>query len=118
MKNRTILLHAAIFAVPLGIFLILAPYSLLLGWNLLTSLLFWFILVPVLALYLPMIFLKKGLRVTPSLTGLVLFYGFMIFMIYDHFDTDLFTVMMASAVFNLALITAIGLSRRVLFMEV
>ena len=104
----------ATLAMPLGIFLILVPYSLLLGWSLLTSVLFWFILVPTLTFYLPMIFLKKGLHVTSSLAGLVLFYGFMIFMIYEHFDTDLFTVMMASAVFNLALITAIGLSKKFL----
>lgn len=47
-----------------------------------------------------------------SLTGLMLFYAIMVFMIYEHYKTDYFQLMMLSCLVNVALVTAISLPRK------
>lgn len=95
--------------VLIGLVLVLVPFSLLVGWNLFTLLLFWFIIVPALTFCLPTLFSKDKNHLFESLTGLLLFYGLMVFMIYEHDQTDYFQVMMASAIFNFLIVMLFGL---------
>jgi hypothetical protein len=94
-------------AVPAGLWGILVPFSMLIGWNLITLLLFWFVLIPVLTFYLPVVLSKSSNHLPESLAGLVLFYGIMVFMIFDHYKSDYFQVMVLSGVINLVLLWAI-----------
>ncbi len=98
--------------VPVGALLSLAIFSLAIGWNLLTALLFWFILLPILINKLPSIISKKNHYLKPSLVGLILFYAFLVFMIYEHYQTDLFQIMLFSFVFNLFLILFVNWIRK------
>lgn len=114
MKNKLNLSPRllATLIVPAGIILTLVPYSLLTGApHLISMVLFWFIIVPVLASHLPLIFIKNGNSLIPSLTGLTIFYLFMVFMIYKHYESEVFLVIMVSALFNLLTITFIGISK-------
>lgn len=88
-------------AVLLGLFCALAPYSLLMGWNLITLLVFWFLITPALAIWLPTLVTRRDGRMFASLAGLLIFYAFMVFMIYDHYKSDYFRIMMVSCVVNL-----------------
>jgi hypothetical protein len=102
-------LWTGILVVPVGLSIILAPYSLLIGWNLVTLFLFWFVVIPLLATYLPPYVSGKENHLMKSLAGLMLFYLCMVFMIYDHYQSDYFKVMMISAVINM--IVVVGISR-------
>ena len=84
-----------------GSFLALIPYSLLFGWNLATSILFWLFLLPALSYYLPIKFTGREDRFIKTFAGLILFYGFMVFMIYYHYKSDFFVFMIFSAFINL-----------------
>ena len=97
-----------------GLAIILVPFSLLIGWNLLTSFLFWFVVTPMLAIYLPAIVSRNKSHFVESSMGLITFYGLMIFMIYDHYKTDLFKVMIASCLVNLILISVIAWTRKLI----
>lgn len=97
-----------ILCVPVGLFVLLIPFSLLIGWNIFTLLIFWFILTPVVAEYLPTIFSKNKSLMTESLIGMLIFYSLLVFMIYEHYQTDLFSIMVASCLINLASITIIS----------
>ena len=94
-----------ILIVPIGLAAILVPYSLLLGWNLITLVLFWFVLVPWLAISLPTWFSVNKNIMLKSIVGLIIFYGLMVFMIYQHYQTGYFLVMMISGVVNLAIVS-------------
>ncbi|WPP49282.1 hypothetical protein [Catalinimonas niigatensis] len=94
--------------VTIGLAMVLIPFSLLVGWNIFTLLLFWFMIVPALTLYLPKMMNKDRNHLFESLAGMVLFYGLMVFMIYDHYQTDYFQVMMYSCGFNLLVVTLFG----------
>lgn len=87
-----------VMAIPLGIMTILAAYSLLLGWNLLTAVTFWFLIVPFLVFFLSKVL---GIRhLWQSFIALLCFYGVVIFMTYEHFRTDFYAVLFASLIFN------------------
>ena len=101
-----------VFAIPLCIFLVLAPYSLLVGWKVFTVLLFWLIIVPGVALFLNVKLLKETKPGWKVVVGLTSFYGFMIMMTYQHHATDYFAVMMFSFVWNLLMIMVVMLSDR------
>lgn len=98
--------------MPVGIGLSLALYSLVIGWNLLTTILFWFIMVPLLAHYLPLLISRRDLQPNQSILGLVLFYAIMVVMIYDHFQSDYFMLMIASLLINLGTISLIRALRK------
>ncbi len=102
-----------ILIVPLGLIIIGIPFSLLIGWNILTLLLFWFVLVPILSCYLPTIISNKNTYLFESATGLLLFYALMVFMIYDHYKTDYFQVMIFSGVINLIIVAFVAKVRRI-----
>lgn len=96
----------------LVLLIILAPYSLLIGWNLLTLLLFWFVIIPLVAVYMPTRLSRNQDHLIESLMGLVVFYGFMVFMIYKQYQTDYFQVMIISGVVNCFVVIATILLRR------
>jgi hypothetical protein len=100
-----------IFIVPLSLIIILVPFSLVVGWNLLSLFIFWFVLTPLAAYFLPVMVSKTRSHLTGSVAGLLIFYGFMVFMIYDHYRTDYFQIMIASCVVNIGLVTILSLSR-------
>lgn len=96
-----------VLCVPVGLAVILVPFSLLIGWNLLSAVIFWLVLTPVLAGHLPTLISNNKNLLAESLTGLLIFYALMVFMIYDHFKTDLFLIMMVSCLVNLGSVTII-----------
>ena len=98
--------------IPVALFVILVPYSLWIGWNLLSLFLFWFVLIPIAAFYLPSVVSSRDYTLSKSSAGLLLFYGVMVFMIYDHYQTDYFQVMMVSFAVNIMLVIAIVLANR------
>lgn len=95
--------------IPFGLALVLVPYSLLIGWNLLTLLLFWFVILPILTLYLPTKVSRNTNHLVEALSGLMIFYAIMVFMIYDHYQSDFFQLMILSLLINAGLVTGITL---------
>lgn len=108
LKNRL----RGIFAVPISLAIMLVLFSLLVGWNPVTLFLFWFILVPVLTLCLPTVLLKNKNNLVDSLFGLIIFYGFMIWMIYEHYQTDYFQLMIVSLGLNIVIVVVISFAVR------
>lgn len=98
--------------VPCGLAVILVPFSLLIGWNLLTLILFWFLIVPMLSIYLPSIISGNNNHLFESIVGVLIFYAIMVFMIYNHFKTDYFQIMIFSLVINLVFISSMPWFRR------
>ena len=103
--------------VPAGLAIVLVPYSLLLGWNGPTLVLFWLVITPVLAVNLPRLVSNKGSYLIQSLVGLIIFYAFMVFMIYDHYKTDYFMFMMISFVVNVVVVSVTGWVRSQIKLE-
>ncbi|RMG70389.1 MAG: hypothetical protein D6722_08760 [Bacteroidetes bacterium] len=93
-----------ILAVAAGLGLALAAVSLSVGWSLPTLLLFWLLITPALALNIPRWMDRKHADGKSSILGLVLFYVLMVFMIYEHDQTDYFRLMMYSLVINLGIL--------------
>lgn len=93
--------------VPVGLAIVLVPYSLLLGWNGATLILFWLVLTPGLTVYLPKLVSTNTRHLFESIAGMILFYGLMVFMIYDHYKTDYFQFMTISCVVNVILVPTI-----------
>lgn len=98
--------------VPVALAIVLIPFSLLIGWNLLTLILFWLLIVPALTIYLPTVVSTNKNHFFESSLGLMMFYGLMVFMIYDHYKTDYFRVMIVSCFVNLILISLITWFKR------
>ena len=98
--------------VPIGIAIIFVPYSIFIGWNFFTLILFWFVLTPGLATLLLTLFLESGNHFIESILGLIIFYATMVFLIYDHYKTDYFKVMIISFAINFILILMISRIRR------
>src|SRR5690554_6384045 len=94
--------------VPAGLDVILVAVSLLIGWNSMTLILFWFVLIPATAISLPTTVSSNKNRLFDSITGLITFYGIMVFMIYDHYKTDYFRIMILSCVINAILVSVIA----------
>jgi hypothetical protein len=97
--------------VPVGLVIVFVPFSMLVGWNLVTLILFWFVLTPGLTIYLPTLVSSNYKHLFESVAGLIIFYGIMVFMIYDHYKTDYFQVMIVSCVLNVILVSAITWTR-------
>ena len=103
LKDRLI----GILVVPTILMMILVSYSLLIGWNLATMLLFWYLLVPALIIFMCWWFTGDRNPVWVNLSGLAVFYGTMLFMVYDHYQTDYFLIMFISLPVNVVLVTGI-----------
>src|SRR5688572_18766442 len=91
--------------IPTALVIVLIPFSILIGWNLLTLILFWLVITPALTIYLPTILSRNRNRLFKSLVGLSIFYGVMVFMIFDHYASDYFKLMMLSGVVNLIFVS-------------
>jgi len=111
-KQSTKELSKGALTVVVGILLVLAPFSLIIGWNIVTLLVFWFVMVPWIAMYLPSKVSKSKNHLIESLAGLVIFYSLMVFLIYEQFRSDYFFVMMVSCGVNLIVVSAINLTRK------
>ena len=109
MKTESKYKILRILVVPTGLFLTLIPFSIFPGWNLLTAILYWFVITPVLSVVLPRLIKGNNNHLAESSLGLVVFYGFMVFMIYKHHESDYFKTMLASFIFNLFVIGIIKL---------
>lgn len=96
-----------ILIVPFGLAIVLVLFSILVGWHLITLILFWFVLTPGLTIYLPTLISGNKDHLLESLVGIIVFYAIMVFMIYDHYKTDYFRIMILSCVINLILISVI-----------
>ncbi len=107
MNSKLTIQLAEIFIIPIGVAISLAFFSLTLGWNLLTMFLFWFLLIPILANYLPRLISKKDHYLKQSIIGLTLFYAFMVLMIYEHYQSDYFLLMMLSLISNIGIASLI-----------
>ena len=105
IKHRILSFLKAII-IPFCILLVCAGYMNLFGLNLITGILFWFVIVPSLTLYLSKILLGSKNITRNSILELIGFYGLMVFLIYKHYQSDLFKLMIASLVFNLFLFIA------------
>lgn len=108
-KSRTI---PGVFIIAITLFIALVPFSFIMGWNLITLFLFWFILVPAVSIYLPAKILKTEDWLIQAFGGLVLFYGVMVFMIFKHHQTDYFKIMIVSGGVNLVVVTGFFLAKR------
>jgi hypothetical protein len=108
LKNKAL----RIFCVPVGLFLTMLPFSFLTGWSIATMAIYWFLLIPFIIEYLPTLFFKNKNQLTQSLIGMLLFYLFMVFMIYDHYKTDMFQMMVVSCGINLVTVTVISRVRK------
>ncbi len=101
-----------VLVVPFGLALILVPYSLLIGWNLVSLLLFWFVAIPTLAIFLPAKLSKSTNQLLKSILGVTVFYAIMVFMIYEHVKTDYFQIMIASFVVNVIIVLLVKINRK------
>jgi hypothetical protein len=102
-----------ILSAPVILFILLFPFGFITGWNLTTLVIYWFFLTPFVAEYVPTIFSKDKNQLVESLTGMLIFYSFMGFMTYKHYQTDMFFIMLVSCGINLGSITVISKVKRV-----
>ena len=102
-----------ILSAPVILFILLFPFGFITGWNLTTLVIYWFFLTPFVAEYVPTIFSKDKNQLVESLTGMLIFYSFMVLMTYKHYQTDMFFIMLVSCGINLGSITVISKVKRV-----
>ena len=96
--------------IPMFTLLIMGGYSWLIGWNFLSALGAWFILVPLATFSLSNLF---GLKQTwHSGISMLCLYAWMIFGIYDHYQSDLFVLMMLSLIYNTFILVLAILAER------
>lgn len=93
--------------VPIALSIVMIPFSLLIGWNLITMVVFWLVITPALSYFLPGLVSGNKSRLLKSLSGLLIFYCIMVLMIYDHSKSDYFRVMALSGLINLATVSLI-----------
>lgn len=98
--------------VPIALVFVLLSFSHLIGWSLITLFLFWFVLTPGLTIYLPTIVSKRKNHLYESLIGLIIFYTIMIFMIYDHYKSNYFQIMILSGMINIIIVFVISWTQR------
>ena len=91
--------------------IILIPFSLLIGWNMASMVVFWFVLIPLVSYLVPTKVFKSTKPMKESIIGLTIFYALMTFMIYEH--SDFLQLMMVSFVVNLLIFFFIQLDKKV-----
>jgi len=92
--------------------LVLALYTFLLGFTFPSSVLFWFFILPGLIIFLCSKFFNSPSGIRNAMVTIVIFYSFMVFMIYRHFPSDFFTLMMISFLWNFLIMIIVRLSER------
>ena len=93
--------------VPLGLAIVFTLYSLVIENNLFTVVLFWIVITPGVTIYLPTLVSRNKNHFFESVCGMAIFYALVIFMIYDHYMTDYFQLMIWTLIVNLILVTFI-----------
>ena len=94
----------SVIIVTLSLIIILVPYSLFLGWNLFTSILFWFVLVPLISILTARFYSNTKKRLLAGIIGCLLFYLIIIFMIYSSYQSDQFKLMIVSSFSSILMI--------------
>lgn len=115
MKTLRLNLFLAALLTAVSLFVVLIPYSLFLGWNLGSGVLFWFVLVPIVA-NLSSGFFRFQDNLVAAISGELLFYAFMVFMTYKHYNSDLFILMLYSVLPTLFLLVLYNI-RQVSFFQ-
>ena len=69
-------------------------------------------LLPGFTIFLPATLLENNSHLLKSLSGMTVFYAFMIFMIYDHYKSDYFLLMIVSFVINLVFVSTFILTEK------
>ncbi|MBT3208038.1 MAG: hypothetical protein HN704_08015 [Bacteroidetes bacterium] len=95
----------SIFVVIASLSAVLVPYSLLFGWNVISVIVFWFFLVPLVSIAAARFYFNEKKQYLVSIVGCFLFYMCMLFMIYEHYLSDFFVMMMISMITSLIVIT-------------
>tara|TARA_A100000171_G_scaffold44571_1_gene47516 strand:- start:9842 stop:10195 length:354 start_codon:yes stop_codon:yes gene_type:complete len=111
MKNQNISSLKSTLAIPLVMAIILIPFSFLIGWNVASMVVFWFVLIPLVSHLVPTKVFKSNNPLKESIIGLTIFYTLMTFMIYEH--SDLLQLMLISFVVNLLVLFFIQLDKKV-----
>lgn len=93
-----------ISCIPLMLGLLVGLIGLTIGWNLITLFIFWFLIIPILSLRIPRRLSKNEFHWMDSALGISIFYAVMILMIYEHYQTNYFKVMMISFFVNIIMI--------------
>lgn len=88
--------------VPLCVFLYVGISGYFIGGSnhVLVWFLSWFVIIPMLNAVLSNRICGKQNFPLKALTSLTIFYGIMVFMIYKHYQSDFFKLMIASLIFN------------------
>jgi hypothetical protein len=107
MQPRLITKLLPALSIPFALVLALTPLSYFTRGNPAVLIIFFFIITPALAEYLPKIITKRSNTLAESLGGMLIFYGFMVFMIYKSYQSDFFAVMIASCAVNMITIRVI-----------
>ena len=89
-------LTISVIIVTLSLITLLVPYSLFIGWNLFTSILFWFIFVPLISILTASFYNNPKKRLLAGIIGCLFFYFIIIFMIYGSYQSDQFKLMIVS----------------------
>ncbi|KOF03389.1 hypothetical protein OB69_05685 [Roseivirga seohaensis subsp. aquiponti] len=111
MKNQNISSLKSTFTIPLAMAIILIPFSLLIGWNMASMVVFWFVVIPLVSHLIPRKVFKSTNPMKESIIGLTIFYTLMTFMIYEH--SDFLQLMLISFVVNLLALFFIQLDKKV-----
>ena len=96
MKIARVNKYVSSVVVLVGLIIALIPFGLIFGMSLLPNIIFWFFVVPMLAFAIVKQICHSRDHVFAAASGLVLFYAFMVFMIYDHYQSDFFKLMVVS----------------------
>ena len=86
----------------------LVPFSLLIGWDLVTGIMFWFFLVPLISWISAKFCMDRTRQIIVGIVGCTFFYLIMIFMIYSHYQTDMFKLIIFSSFTSMTLIWFLG----------
>ena len=111
MKNQSNTNIKNTLAIPLAMVIILIPFSLLIGWNIASMVIFWFLLIPLVSHLIPRKVFKSTNPMKESIIGLTIFYALMTFMIYEH--SDFLQLMMISFVVNILVTFFIQFDKKV-----
>jgi hypothetical protein len=106
-RYHLLTLFKVILVVPLCIFIFIAASGYFFGGTP-TTFVSWFVIVPLLTVFLSKIISGRENSAFKSLISLLTVYGVMIFMIYKHYQTDFFKVMIVSLIFNALVLLIAG----------
>lgn len=96
-----------------GLIVMFLAFSLIIGWNIVTLFIFWIIIVPISVIFAPIAVSNKTNHFFESIAGLVIFYGLVIFLIYNHYQSDYFQFMMWSGAINLMVVSIVTYQKKV-----